>query len=373
MDWKITLCEPDIDQQELDAVTEIIKSKWFTMGGVSKKFEQEFASKTNARFAFAVTNCTAALHIANMALDIKAGDEVICPALTFVATANATRYTGADVCFADSVSQTDLTIDPDDIRKKITSKTKAISVVHYAGFSVNMEAVMEIAKEYNLKIIEDCAHSPLAEYRYNNGERKHLGTIGDIGCFSFFSNKNMTTGEGGMITTNDEELARKITLLRSHGMTSLTYDRHKGHSSGYDVVALGYNYRIDEIRSAIGLVQLGKVEKNNAVRRTLFRKYIEIMKDNANLILPFAQADIDCATPHIMSVMVKENYQEIRNRLFEAKIQTSRHYDLIPNFTLYQNDPFESKIEYIDHLMTLPLYPDMTEDDIRFIDKIIRG
>lgn len=373
MDWNLTLCEPDIDSREIEAVTKIFNSKWFTMGAVSKEFENDFAQRVNAKYAFAVSNCTAALHIANLALGISSGDQVICPALTFVATANATKYTGADVVFCDSASEQDLSLDCDQLEQLITPNTKAISVVHYAGFPANMERIMSLAEKYKLAVIEDCAHSPLAKYRFENQSEKFLGTIGDIGCFSFFSNKNMTTGEGGMITTNSDELAEKIRLLRSHGMTTLTYDRHKGHSNSYDVLMLGYNYRIDEIRSAFGLVQLSKLDENNKKRRELFKLYCEVLSENDNIIVPYKNSNIDVATPHIMSIMIKSDYFEIKQRLFEAKIQTSKHYDLIPSFTLYKDDQFKSKIKHIHQLLTLPLYPAMTINHIQMISQILKG
>lgn len=365
MEWKVTLCEPDIGKEEIKAVTDVLKSKWLTMGEVTQKFEKAFAEKIGVKYAFAVTNCTAALHIANMSLGITSGDEVICPALTFVATANTIRYTGANVVFADSISDEDLTIDPKDIEAKITDKTKAIIAVHYAGFPCLMDEIIKIAKKYDLKIIEDCAHAPLAWWQFKDGTKKHIGAIGDIGCFSFFSNKNMTTGEGGMVTTNNDDLAEKIKLLRSHGMTTVTYDRHKGHARGYDVVMLGYNYRIDEMRSAIGLVQLKKIDRNNEKRRQIYRWYVDAFKGNDNVIIPFTDRDLEQATPHIMPVIIKNNYQEIKQKLTDSGVQTSKHYDLIPTFSLYKGSKFKSKIKYINNILTLPMYPGMKKKDIK--------
>jgi len=371
LEWKITLCDLDIGQEEIEAVTKVLQSKWFTMGEVTQKFEELFAEKIGVKYAFAVTNCTAALHLANVVLNIGPGDEVICPALTFVATANSICYTGADVVFADSISENDLTIDPQDIERKITKRTKAIMVVHYAGFPCVMDEIIEIANKYNLALIEDCAHAPLAWWRFKDGTKKFVGSIGSVGCFSFFSNKNMTTAEGGMITTNNDELAEKIKLLRSHGMTTLTYDRHKGHSSGYDVVMLGYNYRIDEMRSALGLVQLQKIEGNNKKRKEIYRWYIGALSSNKNVIIPFAKRNLEQATPHIMPIIIKNDYQRIKEKLREEGIQTSKHYDLITTFTLYKKNKFESKIKYINNILTLPLYPGLKKENIKYIKGII--
>ncbi|MDY0150669.1 MAG: DegT/DnrJ/EryC1/StrS family aminotransferase [Candidatus Cloacimonas sp.] len=372
MDWKVTICEPTLDQSELEAVVKVVKSGWFTMGEVTKRFEADFSAALGIKHCFAVANGTAALHLANLALGIQTGDEVICPALTFVASANATRYTGAEVVFADSVSEHDLSIDPLDIEKQITGRTKAITVVHYGGFGCDMDAIMAIANKHNLKVIEDSAHAILATQPYA-GKMVSLGTIGDVGCFSFFSNKNMMTGEGGMVVTNSDALADKIRLMRSHGMTSLTLERHKGHSSGYDVIGMGYNYRIDELRSAIGIEQLKKLPANNEKRRLLMNKYFQLLCRNANIILPYMGRNLDFATPHIMSIMIKHNYIAIRDALKANGIQSSKHYDLIPTFTAFGGYQFSSKIEYVNNLLTLPLHPLMTEHDVEYVCSVVNS
>ncbi len=262
--WRIPLADIDLGAEELSAVQNVLQSRWLTMGGVTQEFETAFASYTGAKHALAVTNATAALHMACLAIGLKAGDEVIVPSLTFVATANSICYSGAMPVFADICSEHDLNISPEAIEALITERTRALMLVHYGGYACDMPRILELARKHNLKVIEDAAHAAGAWL-----DDRHLGTWGDIGCFSFFSNKNMTTGEGGMLVTNNDDLYEKLCLLRSHGMTTLTWDRHKGHAWSYDVVELGYNYRIDEIRAAIGVVQLKKLDRNNDRRRHL--------------------------------------------------------------------------------------------------------
>ena len=226
---------------------------------------------------------------------------MICPSLTFAATVNAIRYVNANPVFCDITGQNDLTIDAEMIESLITKKTKAIIVMHYAGFPCNMNLIMKIARKYKLKVIEDAAHAPLSEY---NGKR--LGTIGDIGCFSFFSNKNISVGEGGMIVTNNEKYYKNVKLLRSHGMTTLSYERSKGHSTGYDVVDLGYNYRLDDIRASIGLVQLKKLNADLKKRRKLRNIYIEYLNDTENLIIPFLN-NTSFVSNYIFPVVLKNS------------------------------------------------------------------
>src|SRR5689334_9841608 len=273
-DWRIPLSDIDLGDDEISSVEEVLKSRWLTMGRVTQDFESAFASYTGAKHALAVTNATAALHMACMAIDLKPGDEVIVPSLTFVASANSIRYTGAIPVFADITSETNFNISPDAVEALITERTGAIMPVHFGGYACDMPCILELAHKYNLKVIEDAAHAAGSWL-----ESRHLGTWGDIGCFSFFSNKNMTTGEGGMVITNDDTLFEKLRLLRSHGMTTLTWDRHKGHAWSYDVVDLGYNYRIDEIRAALGTVQLSKLERNNERRRHLTQIYRDFLQE----------------------------------------------------------------------------------------------
>ena len=373
MEWKIPLSDIDLDDEEIEAVTKVLKSKWLSMGPVTQKFEKEFADYLGVKHAFGVSSGTAALHIALKALGIEEGDEVIVPSLTFVATANSVLYCGAKPIFADIISLNNFNISPDDILEKITNKTKAIIVVHYGGYPCDMDAIMEIAKAHNLKVIEDAAHAPGAEYK-----GKKCGTIGDVGCFSFFANKNLVTGEGGMIVTNDDALAEKIRMIRSHGMTTLTWDRHKGHAHSYDVVDMGFNYRINEMASAIGLVQLKRLDGNNEKRREIVEEYKKRLEKISGISVPFKNYK-EKPSYHIFPILLAEDISrnEFIDKLKEKGIQTSIHYPPIHLFTYYRKKfGFEEgilpKTEYVgEHEVTLPLYPGMCEDDVKFITERI--
>ena len=367
MEYKIPLFELNFDEAEENAALETIRSKWISTGPKTTEFENKFSSMLNVKHSVALSNCTVALHLAMKILGIKNGDEVICPSLTFVATANSIRYVNAIPVFADVKSYDDLTLDPEDIERKITAKTKAITVMHYGGFACDMDSIMAIAKKYNLKVIEDACHGPLSEHK-----GRKLGTIGDIGCFSFFSNKNISTGEGGMLVTNNTEFYKRANLLRSHGMTSLSYERSKGHSTSYDVVDLGFNYRMDDIRSSIGIVQLDKIETDLKNRAEVRKFYIKELSEISEIIIPF-QDYSEFSSNYIFPVILKNSTYEkrdlIRNKLAEAGIQTSVHYPAVHKFSIYKDFYLEIPVtDYItDNLITLPMYANLKKDDVGYI------
>jgi dTDP-4-amino-4,6-dideoxygalactose transaminase len=356
MNWRVPLADLDIGPQEEAAVLEVLRSRWLSMGEVTKQFEKEFADFIGAKHTLAVTNATAALHLACVAVGLGPGDEVILPSLTFVATANAIRYTGATPVFADIENLDDLNISPAAIESLITEKTRAILVVHYAGFACDMQAIMEIAARHDLAVLEDSAHAIGSEL-----DGRKLGTIGRIGCFSFFSNKNMTTGEGGMLTTDDDALAERLGILRSHGMTSLSWDRHKGHASTYDVVDLGYNYRIDEMRSALGRVQLGKLPVSNERRHKLTTLYRELLSELTPAIqMPFAKLR-GTSCYHILPVLLPPEVD--RDRFMEGMkaqgIQTSIHYPPVHRFRIYEDD-------WLARGMALPVTEEVSTRQVTF-------
>ena len=375
MDWKIPLADIDFDSREEAAVLEVIRSRWLTMGGVTQAFEEEFASFIGAHHAIAVANATAALHLACLGVGIGPGDEVIVPSLTFVATANAIRYTGATPVFVDIESEQDLDISVRTIEQKLTNKTRAIMVMHYGGYACDMPAILKLARTKGLKVIEDAAHAVGSEI-----EGRKTGIWGDVGCFSFFSNKNMTTGEGGMIVTNDETAASKMRILRSHGMTSMSWDRHKGHAWSYDVVELGYNYRMDEIRAALGRVQLSKLEKNNERRRALTMLYREQLEELVpTVVVPFKESRGTSAC-HLLPILLPVGYD--RNSFMEHMksngVQTSIHYPPIHQFKKYTEVgevlyylPVTEDVARRE--VTLPLYPGLSDENIAYVVQTVRS
>jgi dTDP-4-amino-4,6-dideoxygalactose transaminase len=260
-----------------------------------------------------------------------------------------------------------LTIDPNAIKQAINENTKAIIVMHYAGFPCRMKEILDVAGEYDLPIIEDAAH---AAGSFWGG--KALGCLGDIGCFSFFSNKNLSTGEGGMLVCERDDIAEKVRLLRSHGMTSLTYDRHQGHAFSYDVLETGYNYRIDEIRSALGSVQLEKLEKNNKKRGEITQTYWEAFRNNG-IGLPFSHLKQEQFSYHIFPIMLSSevNRNEFMIALREVGIQTSIHYRPIHTFTNYKDRYTGTWLPITDYVgsreVTLPLFPTMTEEQQAYV------
>src|SRR5215210_5383809 len=367
--WKVPLADVTLRAELSDAAAAVVASGWWSMGPKVAEFEGAFGEALAARHALAVANGTAALHLALLALDCGPGDEVILPSLTFVAAANMIRRVGATPVFCDIVGEGDLNLDPEDVDRAVSPATKAVLVLHYGGFACDMASVLEIARTNGLRIIEDSAHAPGSRW---NG--RSCGTIGDIGCFSFFSNKNLAIGEGGMVTTDDDELAERLRLLRSHGMTTLTWDRHRGHASTYDVVLPGLNYRLDEIRAAMGLVQLRFLSEENTARARLARLYGEALDGVNGYAMAFSDRLGDPSSAHHLAVALvpdAASRDRIRAELVERRIQTSVHYPPIHGFSAYRDlEPSRSLPQTDDaaaRLLTLPLFARMTDEQLGLV------
>jgi dTDP-4-amino-4,6-dideoxygalactose transaminase len=277
-------------------------------------------------------------------------------------------HTGATPVFCDIRGVHDLNLDAADVEVAVSARTKALLVLHYGGFSCDMDAVAEIANRHDLVVIEDAAHAPGATWR-----GRMCGTIGRVGCFSFFSNKNLAIGEGGMIVTDDPELAERMRLLRSHGMTTLTWDRHRGHAHTYDVVAQGFNYRLDEVRATVGLVQLRRLEAANAARARIVARYRDLLEGVEGLIIPFADRD-DTSSHHLAVVVLPDetSRERVREVMREQRIQTSVHYPPIHRFSAYAKGPgARRELPRTEALagciLTLPLYPHLDDAQVEAV------
>jgi dTDP-4-amino-4,6-dideoxygalactose transaminase len=367
--WRVPLSDIRVDDELADSVLETVRSGWWSMGPRVEELEREFAAFCGAPHAIAVANGTASLHLALLAVGCGAGDEVIVPSLNFVAAANAIVHTGAEPIFCDVIGPDELNLDPDDVAAAVTPQTKAVLALHYAGYPCAMDAVTEIADRHSLVVVEDAAHAPGASFH-----GRMCGTLGHAGCFSFFSNKNLPVGEGGMIVTSDEELAQRLRLLRSHGMTTLTWDRHRGHASGYDVVLAGFNYRLDEVRAAVGLVQLSRLVEENEARARIAGRYREALDGVEGLTMPFRDHHQDRVSSHHLAVVLLPDgldRDQVRAALNERRIQTSVHYPPIHSFTRYrafgQRRPLPQTDALATRILTLPLYGGLSDEQVEVV------
>lgn len=373
MAYQIPLFNLNFDEREAQAAYDTIKSGWISTGPKNAELEQMFKDMWSVKYAVSMTNCTDALHVCCMVCGFGPGDEVICPSLTFAASANCIRYVGATPVFADIVGPEHINIAPADIEKKITPRTKGIVVVHMAGFPAKMDEIMEIAKKHNLKVVEDACHGPLSEYK-----GKKLGTIGDCAAFSFFSNKNISTGEGGMFITNNEEMEKEARLIRSHGMTTMSYQRASGHATTYDIIGLGYNFRMDDIRASIAIEQLKKLPKDLETRLTVRQHYLNRLTEIEDVVIPFSD-NSEFVSNYIMPIVILNSTVERRNAIREkmhaAGIQTSVHYPAVHRFmTFREYNAVLPKTEYVtDNEITLPMYAALTEHQIDFICKTLKN
>ena len=372
--WKVQLFELNYDQREEQAVEQVLKSRWITMGERTRTFEEAFGEYHGSpHLPTAVANCTAALHMALLALDIGPGDEVIISGLTFIADANVVMMVGARPVLADVTSMDDWNVSAETIAAKITPRTKAVLLVHFGGVPCEMEPIIQLCQSRGLSLIEDVAHAPGAEYF-----GKKCGVFGDISCFSFFTNKNLSVGEGGMVICKDDKINAKIKFLRSHGMSTLTLDRHQGRAITYDVLQPGFNYRMDEMRAALGLVQLQKLDEANRQRELLAGQYSELLADLEAIRIPFRQLTGRKSVFHIFPVLLSPSIS--REKLFHAMkdkgIQTSIHYPSLKSFSAYKEILAGSETPNCDTIcegeLTLPLYPTMKAESVAFVSSGLR-
>ena len=348
---------PNIDNSDKKAVLKSLDQPILTNGPNLQKFEKSFAKFTGAKYAIGVTNATAALISSLNSLGLKKDDEVIVPDETFVATANAVLLNGAIPVLAD-IEDVGYNVSVESIEKSITKKTKVIMPVHIAGKACDIIKIKKLANDHNLKVIEDCAHAIGTKI---NG--RHVGTFGDLGCFSFYPTKNMTTIEGGMVITNSKKLATNILAYRNHGF--VINKKFKSKPWKYDVELPGYNFRLDEIRSALGITQLKKIQKQNPLRKKACQYYNLKLKNIKGIETPILSKSNDDVN-HLYMIRIKKEFGISRDELFrkflKSGIQTSLHYVPLHEFTLFKKAAKKfvslknSKILY-NELISLPMFP----------------
>jgi dTDP-4-amino-4,6-dideoxygalactose transaminase len=357
-EWTVPLADLVVSEEDIAAVADVYRSGWLSMGPQTEALEREFAAYAGARHALAVANGTAALHLICRAAGLGPGDEVVVPSMTFVATVNAIAYTQATPVFADVASVTEPWLDPGAVEAALTGRTKAIMTMAYGGHPGRTTDLAALARERGLVLLEDAAHAAGSRVR-----SRHLGTFGLAGAFSFFSNKNLAVGEGGMVVTDDDEAAARMRLLRSHGMTTLTWDRHRGHASGYDVVDLGFNYRIDEPRAALARRRLERLDADNARRAELDARYREQLAGIDGLTPALPPAHGARLAHHLFTVVLDESTERARFReaLAASGVQTSVHYPPAHHFSIYAGAAELPVTEaYGARAVTLPLFATMT-------------
>ena len=372
---KFPAYEPWISNEDKKIVHETLKQTMLTLGPKLEKFENDFCKYSKAKYAVAVSNCTAALHLSLMALGIGKDDEVIIPDLTFVADANAVLACNAKPILTD-INKENFFLSISNIKKNITKKTKAIIPVHIYGQVCNIDEILDVAKDNNLKVIEDCAHAVGTFH-----ESKHAGTMGNTGCFSFFSTKTITTAEGGMVITNSKRIAEKVRQLRSHGMTRSLKSRY---SSGYpwvfDIVEPGYNYRLDEIRASLGITQLKRIKKINELRKKASAYYYKNLQNISGIILPDMVND-KSHSYHLYTIRVTKPFKLSRNQLYKKfkdnGITTTVYWMPIHKYTAYRKFAKKSNVinttKTYDEILGLPLFPNITKKHQDAVIKIIKS
>lgn len=362
-----------IEEDDIQAVIEVLKSDYLTTGPKVQEFEKTVAEYVGAKYAVAVSNGTAALHAACFAAGIKSGDEVITTSITFAASSNCVLYCGGKPVFADIEADT-YNIDPNDMIRKITNKTKAIIPVHFAGQPCNMDRINEIAKQYNLIVIEDAAHALGADYK-----GKKIGSISDMTIFSFHPVKHITTGEGGMITTNDKDLYDKLILFRTHGITrDSEFMTHNEGAWYYEQLDLGFNYRITDIQCALGISQMKKLDKFVTRRKEIANKYNQAFKNIQNIILPKQSNNCNSSWHLYVIQILNKDRKQVFDKLRQLGIGVNVHYIPVYKHPYYQNNGYSRTAcanaeNYYKHAISIPIFPKMTDEEVDYVVNEIKN
>ena len=372
---KFPAYEPWISKEDEKIINKTLKQSMLTLGPQLEKFESDFCRYSKAKYAIAVSNCTAALHLSLMALGLKENDEVIIPDLTFVADANAVLACNAKPVVAD-INKENFFLSISSVKKNIKKKTKAIIPVHIYGQVCNIDEILDLAKDNNLKVVEDCAHAVGTFHK-----SKHVGTLGSTGCFSFYPTKNITTAVGGMVTTNSKEIAENVRQLRSHGMTKSLKSRYSSEYPWvFDIVEPGYNYRLDEIRSALGVTQLKRIKKINQLRKKASLYYHKNLQNIPGIILP-DMVDDQSHSYHLYTIRVTKPYKLSRNKLYKKLkdngIRTTVYWMPIHEYAAYSKFAKKSSIvnttKTYDEILALPLFPNISKKHKDAVIRVIKS
>ena len=368
---------PEITEEEIQLVVETLRSGWLTTGPKTKQLEERFAQYVGTRHAIAVNSCTAALHLALEAVGIREGDEVLVPTMTFAATAEVVLYFKAQPVLVDCQSDT-LNINPELLERAITPRTKAIIPVHFAGQPCDMNQILDIAKRYRLKVIEDAAHALPAAY-----QGKTIGTIGDLTCFSFYATKTITTGEGGMITTENAEYADRMRMMSLHGISKDAWKRYTAEGSWYyEILSPGFKYNLTDIAAALGLGQLKKCHRFWETRQRIAQWYDNAFADIPEIQLPVCRPDVQHAW-HLYVIQLdldrlRVNRNAVIEELKQEGISTSVHFIPLHLHPYYRHtlhcapSDFPCATAAFERIISLPIYPKMTAEDVQKVVTAVR-
>lgn len=364
--WRVPLVEIEVTDEDLTAVEECLRSGWLTMGPRTEEFEAAFTRRIGSGHAVAASSGTAALHLSLCALGIGPGDEVIVPALSFVACAHAVRYVGATPVLCDASSPLDFNLSPADVQRRITDRTTAVIAVHLFGYPADVHALGEICDRAGIALVEDVAQAMGAQLEGG----AQAGSVGRAACFSFFSKKQVPTGEGGMVVSDDASVAEKARLLRSHAMTATTWERHRGHAHSYDVVDIGFNYRLDELHAALGLSRLERLKAEVEGRREGARAYRNRLEANPSIEVPASDEALERSSPFSFPILVRDSAlrDAVRTRLHERGVQTTQ-YPTLNRLSTYGElgGGLDVAEEIADRHLVLPLFASLSPERIDLV------
>jgi len=366
----IPVFRPSVSEKEIKAVSDVLKSGWWGCGPKVKEFEDKFSKFIGTKYAVALNSCTAALHLAGKALDLKPGSEVITTPMTFISTLYFASYNNLKIVFAD-IEEDTLNIDAEDIKKKISGKTKVILPVHYGGHACRMDEIMEIAREKNIFVVEDAAHATGGLYK-----GRKLGSFGIMNCFSFQAVKNLATGDGGMVTTDNLEFAEKLKKLRWLGISRETADRtdKDQYSWKYLIDEVGYKFQMNDILAAIGIVQLERLKELNGRRKEITKRYNEAFSKVSWITTPVEKEYANSAN-HNYVIKVDKDREKLILHLKKNDIAAGVHYMPAYMHPVFKN--VKAKCPVADkvwkRLITLPLFPDMTDEEVEKVIGVVKG